>query len=244
MEQEKLTHKQLFAEFLGTFGLGLVSLFIGAAMGGEKVSMYVAIFLSMAVMSIGNVSGAHLNPAVTISMFMAQKFSINKTVAYLISQFSGVILAFLFFHMAVSWGTLSNERFLTKFDLFSNNLSQTVKVFFFEMVGMAIFMFAIMKNLWCKISDHSAAVLVGISYFLVNILSFIAINLSDSQFAYNSPSPAFLNPALAIVSGQMNLGYIMGPIVGGLVAVYLYKYFHTDECEIERAKNLKHRKKA
>jgi aquaporin Z len=90
------------AEFIGTFALifcGTGAIIINQQSAGAITHMGIAITFGLIVMSmiysIGNISGAHLNPAVSIAFTLAKRFPIKHLAAYIISQLGGAILASL-----------------------------------------------------------------------------------------------------------------------------------------------------
>jgi aquaporin Z len=90
------------AEFIGTFALifcGTGAIIINQQSAGAITQMGIAITFGLIVMSmiysIGNISGAHLNPAVSIAFTLAKRFPIKHLAAYIISQLGGAILASL-----------------------------------------------------------------------------------------------------------------------------------------------------
>lgn len=94
--------KQYAAEFLGTFILvfcGTGAIIINQVSGGMITHSGIATVFGLVVLamihSFGDISGAHLNPAVTIAFTAARKFSLKKVVPYILCQLSGAILASL-----------------------------------------------------------------------------------------------------------------------------------------------------
>ena len=94
--------KQLLAEFLGTFMLvfaGTGAIIINDVSGGTITHLGIAIVFGLAVLSViyayGDLSGAHINPAVTFSFFVAGKFSGGKVLPYIIAQLAGATFASL-----------------------------------------------------------------------------------------------------------------------------------------------------
>jgi len=88
------------AEFFGTFALvfaGTGAIVINAASGGAISHVGIGLVFGLAVMAmiyaLGEVSGAHLNPAVTIGFFVARRFSASAVLPYIFSQFTGALLA-------------------------------------------------------------------------------------------------------------------------------------------------------
>lgn len=99
----RLEYRRLFSEAWGTFLLVLVAAgggVVGAqAFGGELTLATKALAPGMMVMAIiffmGTISGAHLNPAVTIAFSLRGNFPWNRVPGYIIAQFVGAVLAAL-----------------------------------------------------------------------------------------------------------------------------------------------------
>ncbi|MBS1523416.1 MAG: aquaporin [Bacteroidetes bacterium] len=94
--------KKYLAEFLGTYALvfaGTGAIVIDQETHGSITHVGVAITFGLIVMSmiyaLGDISGAHLNPAVSIAFATAKKFSPKELVPYIISQLSGAAAASL-----------------------------------------------------------------------------------------------------------------------------------------------------
>ena len=95
-----LESRKLVAEFFGTFGLvfaGTGAIVINDVSGGTVSHVGIALTFGLIVMAmiyaLGDVSGCHLNPAVTIGFFMARRFDVRMVVPYLASQCLGAIVA-------------------------------------------------------------------------------------------------------------------------------------------------------
>lgn len=92
--------RNYIAELIGTFALvfcGTGAVVIDQQSGGAVTHAGVAITFGLIVMSmiysLGNISGAHLNPAVSIAFTVAKRFSAKQLPGYIISQLAGALLA-------------------------------------------------------------------------------------------------------------------------------------------------------
>ena len=92
--------KRYIAEVLGTFAMvfcGTGAIIINQQTNGAITHVGVAITFGLIVMAmiyaLGNISGAHLNPAVTIAFYLAKKFEAKQVMPYLFSQMAGAFLA-------------------------------------------------------------------------------------------------------------------------------------------------------
>ncbi|HVG15188.1 MAG TPA: aquaporin [Chitinophagaceae bacterium] len=88
------------AELIGTFALvfcGTGAIVINEQSGGAVTHVGIAITFGAIVMamiySLGSISGAHLNPAVTLAFTIAGRFKGKEVIPYLISQLAGAFLA-------------------------------------------------------------------------------------------------------------------------------------------------------
>src|SRR6266480_1274127 len=92
--------KKYAAEFIGTFGLvfaGTGAIVINDVSGGAVTSVGIGLTFGLIVLAmiyaIGDVSGAHLNPAVTLGFFAARRFSGREVLPYIGSQALGALAA-------------------------------------------------------------------------------------------------------------------------------------------------------
>ncbi len=88
------------AELIGTFALvfcGTGAIIINQQINGSVSNEGIAITFGLIVMAmiyaLGNISGAHLNPAVTIAFTLAKRFQLKQLLPYVIAQLGGAVLA-------------------------------------------------------------------------------------------------------------------------------------------------------
>ena len=135
--------KKLVAEFLGTFCLvfaGTGAIVIDTVSGGAVSHVGVALTFGLIVLAmiytIGDISGAHINPAVTIGFFAARRFEAGSVLPYVASQCAGalaasVVLRFLFPQNATLGATIPAGSAMQSFVL--------------EMLLTALLMFVILS---------------------------------------------------------------------------------------------------
>jgi glycerol uptake facilitator-like aquaporin len=197
----------VFAEMVGTFILTMVAtsasglgipLFTGAAVGFCLAAM---------VMILGGLSGAHLNPAVTVGLLSIRKISIVKAASYVVAQMLGGLAAWKVTEY------FAGRTILSQVSAFDWNKDK--KIFFAEILGSMIFGFGIASAVYQKFADTKAAATIGTSLFLGVIVASIG-------------SAAILNPAVAYGVRNFNVGYAGAPVLGMILGMNIYAFFFVE----------------
>lgn len=160
MSQTSTLKGQCIAEFLGTgllifFGVGCVSALkvAGASFGQWEISIIWGLGVAMAIYLTAGVSGAHLNPAVTIALWLFACFEGRKVVPFIISQFAGAFCAAalvygLYYNLFLDYetthhmirGSVESLDLAGIFSTYPNPHINFVQAFAVEMVITAILM--------------------------------------------------------------------------------------------------------
>ena len=196
----------VFAELIGTFILTLVAL----ATFTETGPLYVGLAVSALVMTIGLVSGAHINPAVTFGLWTMRKLKTVLVPFYWGAQFLGAMLAVI----VMNW-VASNSLNLN----FGHIWSLNWPLLGVELVGTAVFMFGFTAALSHRdLSTGARAVGIGASLMVGLIVAgtlLSAVKTNDiaayqksAQSSSTTPEiphsvfvkGASLNPAVALAS--------------------------------------------
>jgi len=213
---------KLIAEALGTFILVFAGTAAICANGSSNAVTLVGIALTfgLAVMAViyalGNISGAHLNPAVTIGFALAKRFPLANVVPYVAAQLAGAFAAsalvrFLFPDHPNLGSTLPTIPLLQTFVL--------------EVVLTFILMFVILR---VACGSKEQGLMAGIA-----VGGVIAIEV----LAAGTLSGASMNPARslapAVVSGTFNplWVYLTAPVVGAGLAVPVWHLLGGDGCD-------------
>lgn len=215
------------AEIVGTFLLvfaicGFVSVFTGAAGGGMDIvglALVHALALMVIVYAIGGASGAHVNPAVTVALWMQRKISGPNAVVYVICQCAGAILAallvLLLFKDAgdpVNYGTPAINP-----DVIQGGSVWLALIA--EAVGAFVLMWAIMG---VAVNPRGEAALAGVA---------IGGALGAAELIFGLATGGSFNPARwlgpALVSGEFAdfWMYVVAPVLGAVVAAIVYARF-------------------
>jgi aquaporin NIP len=207
--------KKYFAEFLGTFVMvfcGTGAIIINQESGGAVTHLGVAItfglVVSAMIYSFGGISGAHFNPAVTLSFCFSGKFPLREIFPYIISQISGAILASLTLHLLFP----ANQFLGTTIPSGSAFQSFTL-----EIILTFILMLVILQLVNGPEQNKS------LSGWIIG-----AVVLLEALFA-GPICGASMNPvrslAPALVSGRTEhlWVYLTAPFIGALFSVFIWK---------------------
>ena len=190
--------RKYVAELVGTFALTL-AVSLSLLVGMPLVTVLVAgLTLGLAVYTVGPISGAHLNPAVTLGLASVKKISGRDAILYIIFQLLGAMLAML------------AARGITG-EILAVLTEDTLVVGAVEALGAAVLVFCVSAVAYKKVDSEASGLVVGGSLTLGLLMT--------AGF-----SNGVLNPAVAIGIGSISLMYLFAPIVGGVFAAWLYKY--------------------
>ena len=210
--------KKYLSEAIGTFLLVFIGCGSAVYLGTDP--LLVALVFGLTVMLnasslIGQTSGAHLNPAVTLAMLVNKKITVKDTVGYIIAQFIGGIVAAYFLSFLVSQ-TSATGIGANGFGALSATNATLIGAFVGEMIITAIFVFLILS-----VADNkNAAFIIGLS---LTALILVLFNITGASI---NPARSF-GPAL-VAGGealQQVWVFILAPALGGLLGGLGYKAF-------------------
>ncbi len=210
--------------FIGTTAITIASdanLFaIGPSLGLGFIGLAFGFALIAGIASVGSISGAYFNPAITIAAFLSGRLHRGRVLPYIAAQFLGAIVAAVVELALVGRGAASAA------DLGSTlpNLSLSTPVFsavLAEIVGTTFLTLAVLGA-----TDQDSS---GISWGTLGI----GVTLAGTIWALGAVSGASLNPARSFGPALVSLLfsstpmvdywiYLVGPILGALLAAMLY----------------------
>ncbi|MBS7262541.1 MAG: MIP family channel protein [Eubacteriales bacterium] len=218
--------RKLIAEFIGTlvlvvFGCGTAML-VGcdAVSGGGYVLTALAFGLVIVAMaySIGNVSGCHINPAVSLAMLISGKLSVKDFVGYVVSQLLGALAGAGLLKLIFGMGSVTDKTG----GLGANGLAgvggSPVVGLIVECILTFVFVLAILGVTSKAENGKVAGLVIGLTLTLVHILG---IGLTGTSV---NPARSFGPALLAGGSALADLWvFIVGPFVGAALAALVYK---------------------
>ncbi len=185
------------AEFLGAFGLALAVTMSVVLEFGLPTPLIAGVTLGLFVYTVGSISGAHLNPAITIAMLAHKKIEVKDAFFYIVLQLLGGFAAFGLVLL------LNGEPAFVPVD-------GSFLTFVAEALGAAFLAFGVIAVVFGNVDDDMAGVVICGSLFIGAMIASVQSN-------------GVLNPAVALGLDSVSLAYVLGPIVGALVGSALYR---------------------
>lgn len=217
--------KKPFAEFIGTFilvffGVGSAVL-MGDLIGFHGIAMAFGLSIVAAAYGIGAISGAHLNPAVSLGFLLSGQMPVNQFISHVIAQVAGAIVGALVIYMIASgragydiavnglgangWGTGYNGEY------------SLGAAFIFEFVATFLFVTVILGATGPGSVAGFAGLAIGLTLAGIHL---VGINVTGV-----SVNPArSIGPALFVGGAAMSQLwlFIVAPLAGGALAGILH----------------------
>lgn len=216
--------KKYIAEFIGTFVLVLFGCGTACAVqcSTDNLPGYLLTALSFGLViiamaySIGNVSGCHINPAVSLAMLICGKMTIGDFVGYVVAQILGAIagagVLAIYFNPADGLG--SNG-------LYSGSIGLSLLI---EVILTFVFVLAILGVTSKNSNRVVAGIVIGLTLTLIHIFGI--------YFTGTSVNPArSLGPAIFAGGDALKnvWVFIAAPLVGGALAALCFKFLLSEE---------------
>ncbi len=226
--------KKLIAEFIGTLWLvlgGCGSAVLAAGypeLGIGFVGVSIAFGLSVLTMAyaIGHISGCHLNPAVSIGLWMGGRFPAKDLIPYIISQVLGGLAgaAILFIIASGKTGFEVGGFASNGYGTSSPGGYSMMAALVTEVVMTFMFLIIILGATHSKAPRYLAGVAIGLGLTLIHLISIPVTNTSVNPA--RSTSQAIFAGGAAI--DQLWLFWV-APIIGAILAGIVYNYISPEE---------------
>ncbi|MBE6825149.1 MAG: aquaporin [Ruminococcaceae bacterium] len=211
--------KKVFAEFIGTFTLvlfacGTASVLYCATNSPDGAYFMTALSFGLVIVamaySIGQISGCHINPAVSLAVLLNGKMTVLDFISYVVAQFAGAITG-----AAVLSLLIGNRENLGQNGLYQGSIGTSFAV---EVVLTFIFVMVILFVTSKKEYEKPAGLIIGMTLTLVHIFGI--------HFTGTSVNPArSFGPAM-LVGGEALKNvwvFILAPLVGAVLAAIVFK---------------------
>ncbi|MBQ6443447.1 MAG: aquaporin [Methanosphaera sp.] len=234
------TMQKFLAELIGSFILvffGTASVVLVLLVNGGlniaaitmadwiAIGLAFGLALTVAIYALAPISGAHFNPAVTIGLWAGKKFPTSDVPVYLIAQFVGSIIAsavLLFMagtQIASTTGALGSVGDVAGIGM--------VGIFIAEFLGTALLMYCIMAAaVDGKAKDAALSIGLVLAGIVVAIGGFSGCGINPSRVF----APMLMNTVVGTAAPwELFPVYLIAPILGAIVAVYLYDFLAVSE---------------
>lgn len=225
------------AEFIGTFTLVFIGTAVATLSGfleygapsALMISFAFGITLMVLAITLGPISGCHLNPAVTLPMVLAGRLEKRLALGYVLAQLAGAVAASGTLQLLLSKGFVNEPNVYDKLKhgLGANGNPQGMEplaLFGWEVVMTALFVYIIFTVTRREANPVLAPFAIG-GFLLVAHL--VGAPLGDSSL---NPARSF-GPALLQGGSALSIlwVFVVGPIVGGLLAMWFFQKMHPEK---------------
>lgn len=217
-----MNRNRYLAEALGTFALVfagcgaiVVDDLYGGALGHTGIGLVFGLVVMAVIYAVGNISGAHINPAVTLGFMFAGRMDRRQVPAYVASQLAGALIA-----AAVLWLLFPAHETLGT----TLPATDSWRVFLLEILLSFFLMFVILN---VSTGHKEKGIMAGVA-----IGGTVAL---EALFA-GPVSGASMNPARslgpALISGELESAwiYVAAPVIGMFLASPFCRWVQGDEC--------------
>lgn len=204
----------LTAEFFGTALITTIVLTLGKAQGSAAyfIALAVGLVIAALILTVGMVSGAHFNPAVSLGLWTVRRSSALRTVSYIAVQLLGASAAYWLF-------TYMFDTKLVNSGVFDP------RVLLAESLGTMLLCMGVAAAVFNNYKGGKTAATVGVSIAVAIMIASIV-------------SAGLLNPAVALGVGSWVWGtYVLGPILGAVIGFNLYALLFAPTKEVIKTKD-------
>ncbi len=216
--------KKYIAEFVGTFSLTFFACGVAVVVGCDTPAGVIATALAFGLVivamaySIGNVSGCHINPAVSLAMLINKKMTFEDFVGYVIAQVLGAFAGSLLLgYILGSFDALGANGYGST--LASGTEVTALVAIVTEIILTFFFVLSILGVTSKKENGAVAGIVIGLSLVLVHLLG-IGITGTSVNPA-RSFAPAILQGGEATRQVWV---FVLAPLCGGALAAWFHKH--------------------
>ena len=225
MNKEINHMKKYVSEFIGTLVLVLFACGVAAVTGcsganpnGAYILTALAfggVIVAMAY-SIGNISGCHINPAVSIAVWMNKGMSTRDFIGYLIAQFAGATVG-----AAILMALIGKDMGLGQNGLYNGSVLASLAV---EIILTFVFVLAVLGATSKPENGKVVGLVIGGSLTLVHLFGIYFTGTSVNPARSFGPALFMGGEALANV-----WVFIVAPLVGGALAALVWKWLNKEK---------------
>ena len=219
--------KKYWAELIGTFALVLIgcgsAVIAGKYIGFMGIAFAFGLTVLAMVYAIGNISGCHINPAISLSMLVAGRLGWKDTIFYVIFQCVGAALAALVLWLVASgmpdYSLAVNGLGQNGYGALSPGKFDLLSCFVAEVVLTGLFLFVIFGSISKNAPAGFAGLAIGLSLAFIHL---VGIPITGTSV---NPARSF-GPALVVGGEALSQLWLfwVAPVIGGLLAAVIWRW--------------------
>ena len=217
--------KKYLCEFIGTavlvlFGCGAATL--GGNLGVVGIALAFGLSIIAMAYVIGNISGCHVNPAVSLAMLIDKRIDFKDFCGYVIAQVLGAFAGAVLLYVIISNNSLLDISYTglgaNGFGMLSDNEITMAGAFLVEFVLTLVFVFTVLGVTADESKSSVAGIVIGLTLTFVHILGIPLTGTSVNPARSLAPAVLVGGEALS----QVWL-FIVAPLLGSVIAALLFR---------------------
>lgn len=224
--------KKYVCEFIGTAVLVLFGCGSAAIAGDSLGTLGIALAFGLSIIAmayvIGNISGCHVNPAVSLAMLINKKMSVKDFILYVVAQFIGALFGISILYLIMKNSGLDIAVQGLGANGYGDGISSVGLNMFGAIITEVILTFVFIYTILGVTSDDKkssvAGIVIGLTLTFVHILGIPLTGTSVNPA--RSLAPALFLGGTALKQVWV---FIVAPLVGSALAAFVFKFFNTEK---------------
>lgn len=222
--------RKYIAEGLGTMFLVLMgcgsAVIAGVEIGNVGIALAFGLTVLVMVYAIGPLTGCHINPAITVAMWVDKKIDTADAAGYITAQFVGALIGSALLYMILNGQASYNLAYQ---GLGQNGFGAASPMGYglwaallAEFIFTALFLFVICGATSAKAPKGFAGVAIGLCLVLIHIVGIPVTGVSVNPARSFGPAMMMLFNGDYVAISQLWV-FIVAPVLGGLAGLFMYK---------------------
>lgn len=216
--------RKYIAEFIGTFTLVLFGTGIAVVSGGNVLATAFAFGLAIIASAyvIGDISGCHVNPAVSLAMLLSKKMKLKDFCGYVIAQIVGAFAGTGLLYFILSQTVIGTSQLgANGYGSLSATEITLAAAIITEIVLTFIFIYTILGVTSDENKGNVAGIVIGLTLTFVHLIGIVLTGTSVNPARSLAPAVILGGEALKQV-----WVFIVAPLVGAALATFTFKFLN------------------
>lgn len=216
--------RKYIAEFIGTFTLVLFGTGIAVVSGGNVLATAFAFGLAIIASAyvIGDISGCHVNPAVSLAMLLSKKMKLKDFCGYVIAQIAGAFAGTGLLYFILSQTVIGTSQLgANGYGSLSATEITLAAAIITEIVLTFIFIYTILGVTSDEKKSNVAGIVIGLTLTFVHLIGIVLTGTSVNPARSLAPAVILGGEALKQV-----WVFIVAPLVGAALATFTFKFLN------------------